>query len=114
MKPSSWWIDVGKIGFGIEVLCCFDHDYALPVGTAWVIRFGTENGPVAEVLDCYVPEWARSKGVATHMLSWLREGATLHTGHGRTPAARKMMKKVGFRYGKTAGVWVAPQKKAKS
>jgi RimJ/RimL family protein N-acetyltransferase len=109
MKPASWWITGETIGFGVQVLCCFDKQYPMPVGTVWSFSFGTDSGRVTDILDCFVPPPFRNQGVMTHMLRWLRERATLHTGQGRNKAAQTMMKKVGFRYVKSAGVWVAPQ-----
>ncbi len=113
MKPASWWIDLKTIGFGVDVMCCFDKQYPMPVGTVWALSFGTDSGRVMEVLDCYVPPPFRNQGVMTHMLRWLREHGTLHTGQGRNKAAQAMMKTVGFSYVKSAGVWVAPQRSGK-
>ena len=60
------WVEVTKIGFGVEQFTLWSKSFHGPVGTVWVNRVGSKP-VVAQVIESYVPKWCRRLGVRTRL-----------------------------------------------
>jgi hypothetical protein len=104
------------LGRGMFLYTAFHEESFVPVGSLWVTgsttsskKFGDRT--VYEVLDCYVPHWARRNGIQSYLQDQLTDqGIILITGTGSREGGLSFMKAKGWKLIKETGHWYKEKK----
>ena len=106
---KTCWIDITRVGFGVEVYTCFSKGHFAPIGTAWIHAsidtIAKKN--TADLLDIYVVKYARRTGVASLLIQEiLKYYKVIFTSSGSKEGGKKFIESAGFKYMKSLHVWV--------
>jgi GNAT superfamily N-acetyltransferase len=96
------------VGNGVIAISYFEDDFYAPKGTAWFVLTGA-NPTSANLLDIYIPEHSRRRGIGRAILNFLvKHHATiiLTSISSSTPEGTAFVASYGFRKDPAADLWI--------
>ena len=101
---------------GLIVYMCFSKQSQYPLGYLFISGASTcsvsgKLTDVWEIIECYVPEWARRRGIMTFMLDNLPEDCILTTGSGSKAGGSALLKSYGFKQDSKTTFWYKDRRK---
>lgn len=111
-KSDRWTLDelrieLSRVGGGAYAYTAFSRNTPYPVGTVWVHASRNAKGEsVAFIVDIYVPETYRRRGVARRMLSTMLDTyGLLKTHKGTDAGGMALMTAMGWKCSEDTGEW---------
>jgi hypothetical protein len=108
IKLDGVWIRAMMIGMGTTMYVARCNEADMPCGYLWARLSNVgqrKKKGLAEILDCYVPHWARRQGIMRKMVGELsKEFPTLRSDFGTTDGL-PFLKACGFKFDRRFG-WV--------
>ncbi len=115
LNLSGSWVDCVEIGFGQNIFLLYVRNATAPVGLVWgAFSSAQDESASFDILGCYVPEWARRKGVMTHLLDYIRREckSRLMTDMGSKEGGLDFITSYGFIQSDELKIWYFPEKTA--
>lgn len=108
LNRQDLYMELCELSGGLAQYTAWSKKHNNPVGFVWLRFVKGKPRPVAEIIECYVPKWARRQGVMYYLTHWLEKKYTLLTGQGSAEGGRAFLTARGFRRIKGLGWWVKP------
>lgn len=108
-KPNfeTCWVEIARVGFGVDQFTFFDRGYVAPLGVFWCISVHANGLTRTEIYDTWVLEQARRQGIARRLLQSVKENADVVTTVGvKSEMGEGFVKATGFKYDKGLAAWI--------
>ncbi len=119
MSDQDWepdfetaWLEHTQIGFGQDMFLLYVRSATTPVGLVWGTLFSCQDKSAGfDILGCFVPVWARRKGILSFMLDKIREtySSRLITQTGSEDGGLAFLRHYGFLQSEECGLWYYPK-----
>lgn len=112
LQFEKCWVHKTVIGFGCRLWSYFSPISEAPVGTVWFTATWDKatKRSRAEILDIYVPQWARRCGIATRLVEALREEYDVLLTTIGTRSGAPFMRATGWRHRPKECMWIRTRK----
>lgn len=115
LKFDTVWVEVTRVGFGVDQFSLFDAAYPAPFGVFWCITVqGDGSLRRTEIYDTWVHEQVRRQGVARRILQTVKDNCDVVTTVGvKSEMGKAWVEAMGFKYDTSLAAWVLRCPRAK-